>query len=167
MGEHCLRRHLAKLDAPALVRSAGFLEGGRPAEEAAVQTSAAKGLDLSGHVSRQLTPTVVRSADLVLAMTSEHVRDLMQMNPDGLGQMFTLGSFVRLAIGVGPRTPDVSFSTWVAQVASTRTSDELFADTEDISDPMGRPIDEFRKTFILLDRLLFQVASLAYPRIAR
>lgn len=56
------------------VRSAGThgLHGNR-AEPFAVRAAAAQGADISGHRARILDETMVRSADLVLAMENDHL----------------------------------------------------------------------------------------------
>jgi protein-tyrosine-phosphatase len=50
--------------------SAGtFAAPGAPASALALRAAAARGADLSGHLSRRLTPEVIATADLVVAMT--------------------------------------------------------------------------------------------------
>ena len=159
-----LRSHFDAVGAPALVRSAGFLEGGHPADPSAVRVASERGLDLSGHRSLALTPNIARSADLVLTMTGDHVRELLLIDPYGLPRAFPLRSFLRLANGVGPRSAQETFADWIARIARRRQSTELFSDQEDIADPFGQSLGTFRKTSVLLNRLAFQVASLSYPR---
>jgi protein-tyrosine phosphatase len=45
------------------------------------------------HVARQLTPGLVASADLVLALTREHRRAVVQLDPAAVGRTFTLREF--------------------------------------------------------------------------
>lgn len=66
---------------------------GRPAEPDAQALLAARGLDLSGHRARQLTPELVRGADLVLVMTAEQQRAVEQLAPTARGRVHRLGRF--------------------------------------------------------------------------
>ena len=51
------------------VRSAGTgATGGLPATALALETTAARGIDIRGHRSTELTPALLRESDLVLAM---------------------------------------------------------------------------------------------------
>lgn len=69
-----LRRLLPGNGAPS-ISSAGFVQPpGRPAPPAAVATAASRGLDLSAHRSRLLTPRDVRAAELILVMDGEQQR---------------------------------------------------------------------------------------------
>jgi len=57
---------------------------GAPASDPAVRVAAAGGLDLSTHRSRQLTADLVRTADLVIAMTARHGAEVARIDPDAL-----------------------------------------------------------------------------------
>ncbi|MBP3361946.1 MAG: low molecular weight protein arginine phosphatase [Clostridia bacterium] len=60
-------------DIDAVSQSAGiFAEPGQPASENAVIAMEDYGIDLSGHISRQITDELVTDADLVLTMTEGH-----------------------------------------------------------------------------------------------
>ena len=64
------------------VGSAGVwaLEGS-PAARAALQTAAARGLNLAQHVARPVTEDLLRGADLVLVMEREHLEALGESFP--------------------------------------------------------------------------------------
>lgn len=81
MAEALLRRRLEAAGIPARVHSAGLLPGGRPATADGVAVMAARGLDTSAHVSRQLTRDLVAGADLVIGMAREHVREAVVLEP--------------------------------------------------------------------------------------
>lgn len=57
---------------------------GAPASEGSREAAAAMGLDLSGHRSQPVTRELVQSADVVLAMTSNHVEAVEAMGEDAL-----------------------------------------------------------------------------------
>jgi len=58
------------------VSSAGFILPGRPSPENALAVSSARGLDMTDHRSRVISPLMLGEFDLVLAMTAEQVREL-------------------------------------------------------------------------------------------
>jgi protein-tyrosine phosphatase len=62
-----------------IILSAGLaaLTGGGAAPEA-IETARELGADLSGHVSRPLTPTLVAQADSLIAMTQQHLEALKE-----------------------------------------------------------------------------------------
>lgn len=62
------------------VASAGVAAGeGAPASSNAVRVAASRGLDLTSHRSRALTPELVEWADLILAMSGSHLRGIAAM----------------------------------------------------------------------------------------
>ena len=73
--EALLRHRTEALGVDVRVTSAGLLDDGRRAAEHSVTLMAEQGLDLSRHRSRMLTSDAVRSADLVLGMAREHLRE--------------------------------------------------------------------------------------------
>ena len=65
-----------------VVRSAGvWAPEGRPASSYAIQAMAERGIDISGHRAHSLTQADVEEADLILAMTSEHVEAIETLLP--------------------------------------------------------------------------------------
>ncbi len=73
MAEGLLRARFAELGVDAEVRSAGtFAVIGGAAQPFAVATAARAGLDISGHVARQLDEELVAWSDTVLCMARSH-----------------------------------------------------------------------------------------------
>src|SRR4051794_7487323 len=100
MAEALLRARLDTRGAAGVrVHSAGLLKGGMPATSNAREVVA--GLD--AHVSRQLTGAMIDDADLVIAMTRDHLREAVVLRPDAFRRTFTLKELVRRARRVGPR----------------------------------------------------------------
>ncbi|HVG44278.1 MAG TPA: low molecular weight protein arginine phosphatase [Longimicrobium sp.] len=87
------------------VASAGLSAGeGQRATRAGVVVAGRAGIDLKKHRSRQLTPALAASADLILAMGPGHVAELRRL---GAGERAaTLGDFAAGAEGVGPAVQD-------------------------------------------------------------
>lgn len=54
------------------------------------------GVDPTGFEARQLTPGMVRDADLVLAMSTEHRAAAVELSPAAVRKTFTLREFARL-----------------------------------------------------------------------
>ncbi|MGC0368416.1 low molecular weight phosphatase family protein [Microbacterium sp. SLBN-111] len=59
------------------------------------------GLDGTAHRARQLTPSIVRDADLVLAMSREHRKAIVEMTPAATRRTFTIRELARVAEFVG------------------------------------------------------------------
>ncbi len=66
---------------------------GRPATGYAVEAVSLRGGDLSGHSSRLLTNAMIEEADLLIAMTGEHVDHILRLDPKAHSRTFKLGSF--------------------------------------------------------------------------
>ncbi len=76
------------------VESAGLaaLEG-RPAEPLAVALLAARGIDLSGHRARQLTPEMLGRFDLLVVMDAAQERHLSAIAPYARARIQRLGGY--------------------------------------------------------------------------
>ncbi|HOU21152.1 MAG: low molecular weight protein arginine phosphatase [Kiritimatiellae bacterium] len=91
-----LNRKLA--DKGWIAESAGVAAWrGSPASPEAVEAMREIGVDISAHLSRGLTHEMVAGADIVLAATEGHRRELEQRFPDSAGKLFLLDGF-----GAGP-----------------------------------------------------------------
>jgi len=105
------------------VISAGFVGEGRPVPAIALELGRERGLDLSAHRSRLVSPDLVSDADLVIVMDAE------------------LGRRVAASFSVSPRkiviAPDLAAS---------------FARARAIKDPYNQSVDAFISTFDHLDR---------------
>ncbi len=79
MAEVLLQARLARDEARQdwLVASAGiWTVDGRPATTFAIEEMTRRGLDLNGHISRNITRALMVDANLVLAMTRKHIEAL-------------------------------------------------------------------------------------------
>jgi len=64
------------------IDSAGVgARGGEPAADGALEAAAARGVDISGHVAKELTRALVQSADLILVMQRSHMDRVREMCP--------------------------------------------------------------------------------------
>lgn len=95
MAEAILRRRVPRLS----VASAGIAAlVGRPADPMAVALLAEKGLDLSSHRARQVTPAMVEGTELVLVMERRHIADVEALTPAARGRVHLLGRFGRFEV---------------------------------------------------------------------
>jgi len=89
-----LLKHLLGPDCGWEISSAGVSAAdGWPASRNAVLAAELLGIDLSGHLSRRLTPAMVREADLIVTMTVDHRDAVLAMVPESEGKVFLLKSF--------------------------------------------------------------------------
>lgn len=56
-----------------------------------------RGIDITGHVSAQLTLDDIKNADLILAMTTEHKNAIIKACPEAHKKVFTLGEYSKAA----------------------------------------------------------------------
>lgn len=66
----------------------------RPIDGIALELLQENGIDGGGHRARQLTPELLRSADLVLAMEKAHTAAIGRMAPEASGKVFLLDKWV-------------------------------------------------------------------------
>jgi len=167
MAEALLRHRLAQIDATVRVSSAGLNPGDHPATAHGVATMAARGLDIAGHRSRELTPDLLRGADLVIGKAREHVREVAVVEPSAVDRAFTLKELVAAAEAKGGRRAGESVSEWLGRIGRGRRRDDLlgvgYDDALDIDDPVGRPRAEYEATADELDALLGRLVELAWP----
>ena len=146
-----LAHHLAQRGMDARVHSAGTLGWGGPATNHAVETLAARGLDLSEHESRRIKGEDIAEADLI----NDH---------SAIERTFVMGEIVRLGNKVGPRKPDQSVRDWCATIAALRPQGRPAGiSTDDIADPVGEGLEVYAKTADRLDALCAATAKLLLP----
>jgi protein-tyrosine phosphatase len=165
MAEAFLRRALVrKLGARAPeVASAGTVgwEGSGPMPEA-IDAAAERDLDISDHVARRLSASMVQNADLVIAMAGEHRDAAADLAPEAARRTFTLKELVRLLESVDRLEPagrsrsdgdagaddddvasELGFRVAQAEAARGRGADANPWD-QDVVDPLGLPLDTYR-----------------------
>jgi protein-tyrosine-phosphatase len=65
---------------------------GSPASDGSLLVGMERGLDLSSHRSRRLTPEILRESDLVLVMAPSHLAHVRELDPSA--NVHLLGGFV-------------------------------------------------------------------------
>jgi protein-tyrosine phosphatase len=92
MAEAELATRLRVRGVEAVVESAGLgALTGKQADPMARELMLARGIDISGHRARQLTPDLVRSFELILVMELEHQRAVEGMLPTARGRVHRIG----------------------------------------------------------------------------
>ena len=116
---------------------------------------AARGLDVSGHRSRQVTAADLAAADLILGLAREHARHAVVLLPECWPRTFTLRELLRRGLAVGPRMPGEPLRDWLARVSADRDRRELLGirTADDVPDPNGGPLTGYQATADMLDAL--------------
>jgi len=112
------------------VCSAGFVGPGRQVPEYGITVAQRRGLDLTRHRSRLVTPDLVRRADLVVVMDPIQARDLRRAFPFAAKRVIVAADLDPLA---GPR---------------------------DIADPWLQPLAAFEASYERLDRCAATLAKI-------
>jgi protein-tyrosine phosphatase len=165
MAEALLRRRLGESpDDPAVtVTSAGFLEGGVPCPPDVITVMAEVGIDLSGHRSRRVSADLVDEADLIVTMAKQHSIDLAVEFPSAWRRCFTVSELLGRAAAAGgpapsqrrntdpqasPESSREALEAWAARLGAGRQRSDLLRlpSSDDVPDPIGRSLRDFRET---------------------
>lgn len=93
MAEAVLRNALSGQE-EIIVESAGLgALVGHPASDYAVELMDERGIDISSHRAKQLTPELVSKADLILVMESGHRRVIDENDVTARGKVYRLGEW--------------------------------------------------------------------------
>lgn len=76
--------------------SAGiFASSGDAASRGSIEAMSVRGIDISGHRSRPLSEHLVREADMIVAVTRDHLAFINSAFPEARAKTYLLGSFVQ------------------------------------------------------------------------
>jgi len=136
-------------DAAPSVASAGTAGWvGSTADPSSVAAAAELGIDISAHRARQLRADDVRSAELVLAMASEHRDAAARSAPEAGGVVFALKELVCLleALPAASSAGDPSVLTGRVRDADRLRRDAVgdWTRQDGVEDPLGMRLDGFR-----------------------
>jgi protein-tyrosine phosphatase len=164
MAEALLRHRLSGLGVEAQVASAGLLRPGQPASEHGVEILRARGLDMTAHRSQAMTRDLLSSADLILAMAREHVREAVVLDPALWPRTFTLKELVRRGEAAGSRRADEPLDAWLRRVGQGRRVADLTGSSplDDVEDPYGGPRSAYERLLVELDNLLDRLVDVAF-----
>lgn len=164
MAEVLLRHRLGDLGVDARVASAGLLQSGQPASGHGVDILHGRGLDMTTHRSRSMSRDLLASADVILAMAREHVREAVVLDPTLWPRTFTLKELVRRGEAVGPRQAGEPLDDWLGRVGQGRRLHDLAgaAPADDVADPYGGPRTAYERLATELDDLLDRLVAVAF-----
>ncbi len=109
---------------------------GFPATLYAVEAAKIWDADISGHKSQPLTSALIDKADLILAMTTNHYKEIMRIRRDAGNKTYLFKNF--------PETKP---------------------DGEDVADPIGQSLDRYNETFLEIGEYLGKHLSEIVKRI--
>ena len=123
------------------------------------------GIDLRDHRSRALTATMLQEADLVIGMGRRHVQEAVLLDSGSWPHAFMLKELVRRGELIGPRPPAQQLESWMAAVHGDRTRESLAhrSGADEVADPYGKRLADYRSTAAELDRLTTELAALLLP----
>jgi low molecular weight protein-tyrosine phosphatase len=124
-----------------------------PAMPEGVQAMIENGVDISAHRARRMTARMIREADLVLTMATEHRDTIVDQVVGAAEKTFTLKEFARLLDRV-PHRPSVAgdgddrmLAEAVAAAATLRAGGTVPPSRdEDVADPLGLGVEAYRAT---------------------
>jgi protein-tyrosine phosphatase len=162
MAQAMLSARLVELGATTSVTSAGMLGGGRRPPPEVISVMAARGLDVTRHRSRTVSPADLADADLVLGLAREHVRHATVLSPEAWPRAFTIRELLRRGHQAGARSPGEPFGGWLARAAGDRSRRDLLGSSpaDDVADPACGPLRGYQATAELLDRLTRDLVEL-------
>ena len=143
MAEGLLRHALAERGCSDIeVASVGtWAYVGSPATDQAVETLATKGIDLTEHRSRPVELDELRNADLIVAMTSVHVREITSLAPDVSERIVMMKELNEIEPAPLPDQPTIQHkaaSLLYGHRPPRRRS-------LDVDDPMGLPMGAYER----------------------
>lgn len=147
---------------------------GEGAMKESVAAAAERGTDISGHVARMVTGTMVEHAALVVTMATEHRDALSRFSPATAHKTFTLKELVRLLeslepVGDAPDGDDSAalLSDRVAGADTARRDGfEGNPHDEDVVDPLGMPMESYRAIAWELDEWVARLIVGLYGGVA-
>ena len=165
MAQAMLSARLAARGIAVPVASAGVLDNGRTPPPEVIAVMAARGIDVSGHRSRMVTVDDLATADLILGLAREHVRNAAVLLPDAWPRAFTIRELVRRGQRASPRAPSERLGDWLTRVADGRGRRDILGDSpaDDVADPTGGPLPGYQSTADALEQLIRDIVDLGWP----
>jgi protein-tyrosine phosphatase len=139
---------------------------GEGAMRESIVAAAERGTDISGHVARRLTGTMVEHASLIVAMAAEHRDAISRFDAGTAHKTFTLKELVRLLEDLQPAqlsSEPAPLEDRIAAADARRR--EGFAGNphdEDVVDPLGMPMESFRAIAWELDEWVHRLVDGLY-----
>lgn len=142
MAEAILRQRLSERGCDEIeVASAGtWADYGNRATPEAIEVLARRGISFEGHRSRGVEMEELAQADLVIAMTSVHLRELKAMADEVGTKLLLMKELVEMEVG---ETSSADPSERLVNLLRGRRPDPRRA--LDLDDPMGLPVAAYER----------------------
>jgi protein-tyrosine-phosphatase len=156
-----LKEHTERERVPAVIRTAGFSDGGESPTDSTVRFLASRGIDVKGYLSHWMSDSGIAGADVIITAEHEHVVAIAGRWPDAFGYTFTLPELVERGEAVGPRG-ERTFQEWLTAVNLDRPNplDYLDVTVGEVDDPTGRAPAVWQTSFAQIDDLTTRLAAL-------
>ena len=147
------------------VHSAGTMGADVGPPRPLVQEGRAFGIDLGAHAPRKVDSDMIQTADLVVGLTREHVRQAVLDVPPSFPRTFTLREIVRRGLHTGPRGAAEDLGAWLARLHDGRLRADLVGASPDdgVMDPLGGSRDDYRRMLTEVSALTQTLRDLAWP----
>lgn len=154
LAEALLRRQLEDAGLEADVASAGIAAPSGATPDPKLQRVATElGVDVSAHRSQRLKPEHTAIADLILVMTRSHAEKVGAIDPSAAGRVVTLRAAAWKSRTSSGR--DLPFAEWVRLLtADVPLAERVWSTSQDIADPIGRPLRRYREMAAEVDSSL-------------
>jgi protein-tyrosine phosphatase len=142
-----------------VVSTGTWAHDGSPAMPEAISLLANEGIDLKSHRSRSLVVDELRGADLIVAMTSVHLRELELTAPDLMAKTRLLKELAEIEVeevSEGARPEE----RLTGLLAGTRPEPRR---SLDLDDPIGLPLSVYERCIGELKEGVAVLAELACP----
>ncbi len=137
--------------------------GDSPPTPEAIEALKELGVDISTHQARRLDRALVDSADLILALASDHSEAVLRLSPGAEGRTFTLkelaGLMQRMDSWPQDGDPGERLRTLVSEANEVRAGALDDIADRDVADPLGLGLDAFRASAWELGALSEQVIT--------
>jgi protein-tyrosine phosphatase len=142
---------------------------GHPISEPMARLLRGTGADDGAFAARRLTETLVKEADLVLALTRAHRSLVVDLWPPAVRTTFTVREFARLMHGVNPSalpdgTPAERLLAALPLAAAERGLHHAFPQEDDVVDPFGLGDDIYAASFAEISAAVKVIATALVPR---
>jgi protein-tyrosine phosphatase len=129
-----------------------------------LKEAAAFGLVFDGHVPRRMDVEDIRKSDVVVGMARQHVREAVLLDKESFSRAFTLRELVRRGQEIGPWSTTEPLSEWLHKVHAGRRHIDLIGDSDldDIADPMGGSLEDYRRMLSEVDTLVNALYTLIW-----
>lgn len=135
---------------------------GDPATRFAADVMAARGVDVASHRARHLDPEEVRAADLVVAMTSVHLRELEEACPGCSAKTLLL----KEVLEIEPQALDDGASSEQRLEALLAAARPARRRAHDVDDPMGLPRAVYERCADEIEAGVTRLVDLLFSRAA-